>query len=224
MFTRYGYSTLGTVAIISFILISISFIVNNNLIKWLLIILPLIFLIFSLYFFRDPERAVPKEENIVVSPADGRVLFIKSVYDNIFINGKAKQISIFMSPLDVHVNRVPADGVVEYIKYHKGEFAAAFEDKASEKNERCEFGIKTKYGKVLFTQVAGFMARRIIYEIKPGDTVKKGERFGMIKFGSRVDIVVPEAWAEKVKKGEHVSAGETILFECTTGPTGRQGK
>jgi phosphatidylserine decarboxylase len=222
MFTKYGYSTLGTIAIISFIFISVSFFINNNLLKTLLIILPLIFLIFSMYFFRDPERTAPKAENVVISPADGRVLFIKSVYDNIYINGKAKQISIFMSPFDVHVNRIPADGNMEYLKYHRGKFAAAFEDKASENNERCEFGIKTKYGKILFTQVAGFIARRIVFEIKPGDTVKKGERFGMIKFGSRVDIVVPEEWTAKVNKGEHVSAGETILFECTTCRAGRQ--
>jgi len=222
MSTKYGYSTLGIIAIITFVFITISFFINNTYIKSLLIILPVIFLIFSLYFFRDPERNAPKAEDIVVSPADGKVLFIKDVFDNKYINGKAKQISIFMSPLDVHVNRIPIDGNLEYLKYHKGEFVAAFEDKASESNERCEFGIKSKYGKILFTQVAGFMARRIVYEIKPGDTVKKGERFGMIKFGSRVDVVVPEQWTEKVKKGQHVSAGETILFECTSGKTGGQ--
>jgi phosphatidylserine decarboxylase len=222
MFTKYGYSTLGVIAVITFIFLSVSFLVNNTFLKTLLIILPLIFLIFSMYFFRDPERTAPKAENVVVSPADGRVVVVKNVYDNKFIIGKAKQISIFMSPLDVHVNRIPTDGKVEYLKYHKGEFGAAFEDKASENNERCEFGIETKYGKILFTQVAGFIARRIVYKIKIGDTVKKGERFGMIKFGSRVDIVVPEEWTEKVKKGDHVSAGETILFECTTCQPGRQ--
>jgi len=222
MFTKYGYSTLGIIAIITFILISVSFFISNSFLKSLLIIMPLIFLIFSLYFFRDPDRTTPKAENVVVSPADGKILFVKDVYDNKYINGKAKQISIFMSPLDVHVNRIPVDGKLEYLKYHKGEFVAAFEDKASEHNERCEFGIQGKYGKILFTQVAGFLARRIVYEIKPGDTVKKGVRFGMIKFGSRVDVVVPEEWTAKVKKGEHVTAGETILFECTTCQPGRQ--
>jgi phosphatidylserine decarboxylase len=222
MFTKYGYSTLGIIIIITFILITVSFFVNNYFLKSLLIILPLIFLLFSLYFFRNPDRTVPKAENVIVSPADGKVLFIKDVYDNKFINGNAKQISIFMSLFDVHVNRIPIDGKLEYIKYHKGEFVAAFEDKASENNERCEFGIKSKYGKILFTQVAGLIARRIVYEIKQGDTVKIGERFGMIKFGSRVDIIAPENWTVKVKKGEHVLAGETILFECTTCQSGRQ--
>jgi phosphatidylserine decarboxylase len=222
MFTKYGYSTLGIIAIITFVFISIGLFVSNNFLKSLLIILPVIFLIFSLYFFRDPDRMAPKGENILVAPADGKVLFVKDVYDNKFINGKAKQISIFMSPLNVHVNRIPISGTLEYLKYHKGEFVAAFNDKASENNERCEFGINSKYGKVLFTQVAGAMARRIVYEIKPGDAVKIGERFGMIKFGSRVDVVVPEQWTAKVNKGDHVSAGETILFEYTASQSGRQ--
>ncbi len=214
MFTRYGYTTIGVAAIIFFICISLSFFINNNIVKIFLIVLPAIFLILTLNFFRDPERITPKGDNIVVSPADGKVLFVKEVADNKFINGKGKQVSIFMSPLNVHVNRIPINGKVEYLKYIEGEFIAAFEDKSSEKNERAEFGIQSKFGKVFFTQVAGFIARRIVYELKLDDEVKKGERFGMIKFGSRVDVVVPYYWKEKVKKDDNVTAGETILFEC----------
>ena len=213
MLTKYGYFTLSIVAIITFILVIISFFVGNYAVKYILIIFPIVFLLFSIYFFRDPERITPEKENVVVSPADGKVLFVKDVSDDKYIKGKAKQISIFMSPLDVHVNRVPITGKLEYLKYYQGQFIAAFEDKASEKNERAEFGIESKYGKVFFTQVAGFIARRIIYTIKPDDSVKIGERFGMIKFGSRVDVVVSERWQPKVKKGEHVTAGESILFE-----------
>lgn len=213
MFTRYGYTTIGIVAIIFFIGISLSFFTNNNLLKLILIIIPLFLLTFSLNFFRDPERTPPQKDNVVVSPADGKVLFVKEVSDNKFINDRAKQVSIFMSPVDVHVNRIPINGKIEYLKYYKGDFISAFEDKASEKNERAEFGIMSKYGKVFFTQVAGFIARRIIYEIKEGDEVKIGERFGMIKFGSRVDVVVPENWEVKVKQHDRVLAGETILFE-----------
>jgi phosphatidylserine decarboxylase len=213
MFTRYGYATIGITAIIFFIGLSLSFFTNSNALKLVLIIIPLFFLIFSLNFFRDPERTPPKEDNVVVSPADGRVLFVKEVLDNKYINDRAKQISIFMSPVDVHVNRIPINGKVEYVKYFKGEFIAAFEDKASEKNERAEFGIMSKYGKVFFTQVAGYIARRIIYKIKEGDEVKIGNRFGMIKFGSRVDVVVPENWEAKVKKDDRVVAGETVLFK-----------
>ena len=213
MFTRYGYTTIGIAAVIFFIGLSLSFFTNSNILKLVLIIIPLFFLIFSLNFFRDPERTPPAEDNVVVSPADGRVLFVKEVLDNKYINDRAKQISIFMSPVDVHVNRIPIDGKVEYVKYFKGEFIAAFEDKASEKNERAEFGIMSKYGKVFFTQVAGYIARRIIYNLKEGDEVKIGNRFGMIKFGSRVDVVVPENWEVVVKKDDRVVAGETILFK-----------
>ena len=213
MFTKYGYSTIGTIAIIVFVFIAVSFFIQNPYIKAILIILPIALLIFTLNFFRDPEKTTPQGNNIVVSPADGTVLFVKEVIDNKFILGKAKQISIFMSPLNVHVNRIPINGKVEHVKYHNGEYFAAFEDKASEVNERAEFVISNDKGKVFFTQVAGFVARRIIYELKEKDTVKIGERFGMIKFGSRVDVVVPFDWKEKVKKDDKVSAGETILFE-----------
>ena len=213
MFTRYGYTTIGIAAIIFFAGISLSFFAHNNLLKIILIILPALFLIFTLNFFRDPDRKTPSKDNVVVSPADGKVLFVKEVMDNKYINDRAKQVSIFMSPLNVHVNRIPITGTVDYLKYHKGEFIAAFEDKASEKNERAEFGINSRFGKVFFTQVAGVVARRIIYELKEGDEIKIGERFGMIKFGSRVDVVVPDDWKECVKKGDNVTAGETILFE-----------
>ncbi len=213
MFTKYGYSTLAVIAVITFILICLSFFTQNNYFKALLIIVPALLFLFSLNFFRDPDRTPPSLDDVVVSPADGKVLFVKDVEEDRFIKGKAKQISIFMSPLNVHVNRIPIDGKVEYLKYHKGKYLAAFEDKASEVNERAEFGIKGKYGRVFFTQVAGFVARRIIYEISLGDSVKIGERFGMIKFGSRVDVIVPEDCFTKVKKDDEVKAGETILFE-----------
>jgi len=213
MFTKYGYSTLGVVTAFVFICIVISFFIQNNYIKGILIIAPVAFLIFSLNFFRDPDRTPPEQNDVVVSPADGKVLFVKDVVDNKFINQKALQISIFMSPLNVHVNRIPIDGTVEYLKYIEGEYIAAFEDKASDINERAEFGIVSKNGKVFFTQVAGFVARRIVYDLKVGDKVKLGERFGMIKFGSRVDVVVATDWAPSVKKGDVVTAGETIIFK-----------
>lgn len=213
MLTEYGYSTLTKIIVIAVILIALSFFIDDYLLKASLIILPILFIIFSLNFFRDPERTPPNAENVVVSPADGKVLFVKEVLDNKYINQKAKQVSIFMSPLNVHVNRIPISGKIEYLKYFEGNYIAAFEDKASEVNERSEFGILSKYGKIFFTQVAGYIARRIIYDIKPGDSVTIGKRFGMIKFGSRVDVIVPFEWNEKVKKDDKVTAGETILFE-----------
>ena len=213
MFTRYGYTTIGITAIIVFISISLSFFINNNILKALLIVVPLLVLILCLNFFRDPERTPPARDDVIVSPADGKILFVKEVMEDKFIGGKAKQVSIFMSPLNVHVNRIPIDGTIEYLKYYKGEYLVAFEDKSSEKNERVEFGINSKYGRIFFKQIAGFIARRIIYDIKEGDKVKIGERFGMIKFGSRVDVLVPINWRERVKKDDNVSAGKTILFE-----------
>ena len=213
MFTKYGYTTLGIISIIVFVLICLSFFVRNDLLKYILIIPPVLFLIFSMFFFRDPDRTPPSKDNVVLSPADGTVLFVKEVFGDKYVKGKALQISIFMSPLNVHVNRIPISGKIEYLKYFEGKYIAAFEDKASEDNERAEFGIMSKFGKVFFTQVAGFVARRIVYEIKEGDEVTAGERFGMIKFGSRSDIVVPYEWLVKVKKEDNVKGGETILFE-----------
>ncbi len=213
MFTKYGYNTMGIVFIVVFVLIAISIFLDNNFIRVPLLLLSAFLVLFTLNFFRDPERSVPNKSNIVVSPADGRVLFVKDVLDEKFINGKAKLVSIFMSPLNVHVNRIPITGKVEYVKYIQGEYLAAFEDKASERNERNEIGITSPAGKVFFTQIAGFVARRIVSDLKVGDSVNIGNRFGMIKFGSRVDIIVPEQWRVKVKKDDNVIAGETILFE-----------
>lgn len=214
MFTRYGYTTMGVAVLISLFLIIIGFVQGNVYFRFLLVVLGLFLTIFTFNFFRDPERYPPAADNVVVSPADGKVLFVKEVEDIKFIKGKAKQISVFMSPLNVHVNRVPITGKVDYLKYYHGKFIAAFEDKASDVNERSEFGITSKFGKVFFTQVAGFVARRIVFELKEGDSVKIGNRFGMIKFGSRVDVVVPYNWAVKVKKDDNVTAGQTILFEA----------
>jgi len=213
MFTKYGYTTIGITAIISFLIIVIAIFINNNIAKISLIAFAVLLVAFTLYFFRDPERNPPQQEDVVVSPADGRVLFVKEVDGDKFINDKAIQISIFMSPLNVHVNRIPITGQVDYLEYFEGRYIAAFEDKASELNEREEIGITNTNGKIFFTQVAGFVARRIVNELSIGDEVKIGERFGMIKFGSRVDVIAPMNWKPVVKKDQNVTAGESILFE-----------
>jgi phosphatidylserine decarboxylase len=213
MFTKYAYTTIGIAAIISFLVIVLAIFLNNNVARISLITVAVLLISFTLFFFRDPERNPPQNDDVVVSPADGRVLFVKEVVDNKFINGKANQVSIFMSPLNVHVNRIPITGKVDYLEYFEGRYIAAFEDKASELNERQEIGITNKNGKIFFTQVAGFVARRIVNELKIGDEVKLGERFGMIKFGSRVDVIASLNWIPKVKKDQNVTAGESILFE-----------
>ena len=213
MFTKYGYTTIGVVAVIAFILISFSFFTHSNPVKIILILVAALILFLTLNFFRDPERKTPVQKGIIVSPADGKVIVIKQNITNVFVGENCSQISIFMSPLNVHVNRIPISGKIEHLKYHEGKFVAAFEDKASENNERMETGIVSDGNKILFTQIAGFLARRIVNDLKIGDNVTIGERFGMIKFGSRVDIFVPKKWKPAVKLNDNVFAGETILFE-----------
>ncbi len=213
MITKYGYINVAIISIISLILFVVSYFVGNYYFRIGLAGITLLFLVFTLYFFRDPDRQTPKLDNVIVSPADGKVLLIKKVESNKYVSGEAWQVSVFMSPLNVHVNRIPIDGTVELINYVKGEYLVAFHDKADERNERCEFGILSKFGKVFYTQVAGFVARRIVYELNEFDTVKMGNRFGMIKFGSRVDIVVSTDWELIVKENDIVKAGESIIFE-----------
>jgi len=171
-------------------------------------------LAFTLYFFRDPERTPPPDarENGIVAPADGRVVEIVEETDSLYLDGPAKRMSIFLSPLDVHVNRVPARGVIEYEKYRPGDYLVAWHPKASEKNERSELGLRHPGGtKVLFKQIAGAVARRIEYHIGEGDTASAGDRFGIVKFGSRMDVLVPPHVELDVDKGQHVRAGETVM-------------
>jgi len=213
MFTKYGYTTIGVVAAITFLLISLSFFIQSNPLKIAILLVAAVLLFLTLNFFRDPDRNTPKKDGIIVAPADGKIIVIRKNISNSFVGENCNKISIFMSPLNVHVNRIPISGKVEHIKYYEGKFIAAFEDKASENNERMETGIISDKGKILFTQIAGFLARRIVNDLKLGDSVTIGNRFGMIKFGSRVDIIVPTDWKPVVNMNENVTAGETILFE-----------
>ncbi len=171
-------------------------------------------LAFTLFFFRDPERTPPSdaEQNGLIAPADGRVVEIVDEEDDLYINGPVQRVSIFLSPLDVHVNRIPARGVIEYERYRPGDYLVAWHPKASEKNERSELGLRHPSGtKVLFKQIAGAVARRIEYHVGEGDTVAAGQRFGIVKFGSRMDVLVPPHVDLTLEKGEHVRAGETVI-------------
>lgn len=215
MITRYGYSTFGIVALVAILIIACGILIHNNFIKYPLIVTGVGIFLFTLNFFRDPERRTPQNENAIFSPADGEIIIIKEVKDRKYIGEEAWQISIFMSPLNVHVNRIPIDGKVDYLHYQEGDYLVAFHEKADERNERNEIGILGKHGKVFFTQVAGAMARRIVSELEPGQAVKAGERFGMIKFGSRSDIIVPKKWNVNVKLGDKVFAGESILYDIS---------
>jgi phosphatidylserine decarboxylase len=213
MITKYGLNTFLIAAGFSILLIVGSLFIQNGWIKYPILLIGIAFLIFNINFFRDPDRTTPAAKNVIISPADGEVVILKNTFEKRFIDAEATQLSIFMSPLNVHVNRIPIDGTVDYLNYVKGDYLVAFHEKADLRNERSEIGITNKYGKVLFTQVAGFIARRIVFDLKKGQFVNAGERFGMIKFGSRSDVVVPKGWKPKVKLGDKVTAGETILFE-----------
>ncbi len=167
-----------------------------------------------IYFFRDPERETPSGDNLIISPADGVVVLIKEYEEDVYLKQKATQVSIFLSPLDVHVNRNPISGKLEYLKYHPGKYLMAWNEHASDLNERADFGVLHASGtKLFFKQITGFLARRIVYHIKEGDDLTAGDRFGMMKFGSRMDIIVPENVRIDVKEGDRTVAGESIIGE-----------
>ncbi len=163
-------------------------------------------------FFRDPDRVVPNKDKCVVSPADGKVIIAEMVESNPYIEGRCIKVSVFMSVFNVHVNRIPYDGKVSLISYHPGKFVNASLDKASSDNERNGIVIdvdkKTKIG---FVQIAGLVARRIVCGLSEGDVVTKGRRFGLICFGSRLDVYLPEDTKLNVQLGDKVSAGTSIL-------------
>jgi len=169
--------------------------------------------LFSLYFFRDPDRETPGGSELVICPADGTVLDILEVEEPDYIKGKATRISIFMSVTNVHVNRSPVTGTVDYIHYNPGEFQLAWREKASELNEQNSIGLSTDNGsKYLVRQIAGYVARRIVCNVQSGFKLSTGERFGLIRFGSRVDLFFePGSLDINVKKGQSVTAGLTII-------------
>lgn len=167
--------------------------------------------IFMVYFFRDPDRKIPEEKDIFVSPADGKVILIERVVEDKYLNREAIEVSIFMSPLDVHVNRSPCDGRVKSVEYRPGRFFSAYKEEASLKNENITMVLETGYGDIIVRQVAGFLARRAVCRVKEGDSLRRGERFGIIKFSSRVDLYLPPDTLIRVKKGDKVKAGESII-------------
>jgi len=212
LITRYGYDVVFTVAGITVAGIIVSyFLIGNVYIKFPIIGVLLIFLLFTLYFFRDPERTIPEGDTIILSPADGKLVLIKELEYTDYLEAPATQLSIFLSPLNVHVNRVPWSGKVGFYRYIKGDFMVAYDHMASEKNERTEIGLERNGQKILFKQIVGSIARRIVCPLKEGDNLVKGERFGMIKFGSRMDVILPRNAKLQVNVGQKVVGGETVL-------------
>jgi phosphatidylserine decarboxylase len=167
--------------------------------------------LFMVYFFRDPDRAVPGQPDAVVSPADGRVLMAGEAEPASAPPGAWKQVSIFLSPLDVHINRIPIGGRVTRVEYTPGRFLAAYRPESARVNERNDVWIERDGGAVVCRQVVGVLARRLVCRVAPGATVRTGERYGLMKFGSRIDLYLPPRATLRVAVGERVRSGETVV-------------
>jgi phosphatidylserine decarboxylase len=180
---------------------------------WTVLTIPgILITLFIAYFFRNPKRKIPSLRNIILSPADGRVIYLGECEEDRFLKERALKVSIFMSPFDVHINRAPASGKVLETSYHPGRFLVASRDKASLLNEQNAFVMETEDRfKILLIQIAGFVARRIVCYAKVGDLLKRGEIFGMIRFGSRVDLYLPLDVRPIVRVGQHIKGGESII-------------
>lgn len=211
MFAEDGYGVIAKAVVLGLLVMTTGY-YFSGVAFYVSLILGFILITFTLYFFRDPDRDTPPGDNLIISPADGKVIEIKKVYEDKFLKNEATQVSIFLSPLDVHVNRIPISGVVKYAEYIPGEYLVAWHEKASELNERSEFGIIHLSGaRMFFRQITGYIARRIVFHIKEGDDVVAGDRFGMMKFGSRMDLVYTSEITLNVKSGDRVIGGETII-------------
>ena len=215
MFHKEGYK----IILISFVLVVISILLIDRFItiSWLKILLEiglLIFLILILQFFRNPKRHTVLNDKQVLSPVDGKVVVIEEVEETEYFKGKRLQISVFMSPINVHVTRYPIGGNVLYSKYHPGKYLVAWHPKSSTENERTTVVVENpRYGKVLFRQIAGAMAKRIVNYAKVGDNAVQGADQGFIKFGSRVDLFLPLDTNIKVTLNQKVKGGETVIAQ-----------
>ncbi len=170
-----------------------------------------------LQFFRSPFRNLLLHEDLIIAPADGKVVVIEEVEEPEYFKDKRKQISIFMSPINVHITRNPVSGIVKYFKYHPGNYFVAWHPKSSTQNERTTVVVESTAGpEVLFRQIAGAMARRIVWYVSEGDEVSQGEEFGFIKFGSRVDIFVPLDTEIKAELGQKTKGGQTVIAQLKT--------
>lgn len=215
MLSKDGYSNiLVSVIVAAVVCVAASFL--NHWTAWILYGAAALLVLFMLFFFRDPDRDVPDDDRLILAPADGKVVYCKQVEEPLYIEGQATQISIFLSPLDVHVNRSPATGTVEYLQYNPGKYLMAWDHRASSMNERADFGLRHASGtRIFFRQITGFMARRIVYHLHKGDHIGGGERFGMMKFGSRMDILLPAHIDVEVREGDRTVGGETVLARIT---------
>jgi len=204
MYFRF-HKEISAALIILFLLVIFFYFISKTL-----FVVFLIFLIFTCYFFRDPERVVPLGDDILTSPADGLITNISEIKIG---NKKYTKVSVFLSVFNVHIQRIPISGEITKVDYFEGKFINATLDKASEENERLKLTIKSKNNLIHVTQIAGLIARRIICNVKPKDKINQGDRYGIIKFGSRVDIEFPENFDLLVSAGQQCIGGETIIAQ-----------
>jgi len=186
-------------------------VLTAGLVRPWLSVFPFLLMAFMVFFFRDPERTVPPGPDTAVSAADGRVISVKKIMEDEYLHREMTRVSVFMSPMNVHVNRAPLAGRVEKVVHTPGRFMAAYRDEASMENEHLDMILTGEAGPILVRQVAGFLARRAVCRVGPGDSLSKGERYGVIKFGSRLDVYLPPDTEILVHKDQRVYAGETVL-------------
>src|SRR5690606_13772568 len=211
---KEGYTSMAIVVLVIFIANALvnDFVSDISFVVWASYFLSLLLLITVLQFFRNPRRRIITDENAILCPADGKVVVIEEVEETEYFNDKRLQVSIFMSPVNVHINRNPVSGKVSFFRYHAGKYLVAWHPKSSTLNERTSIAVQTATGKeILFRQIAGAMARRIVWYVQEGSQVDQGEEFGFIKFGSRVDVFLPLGTKVDVNIGDKVSGGLTIL-------------
>lgn len=212
-FHKEGYTSLAIVVLFIFIINAIAHYYDAGpTVKWIIYIISAFLFITIVQFFRSPKKVISIDEDVVLCPADGKVVVIEETEETEYLKDRRIQVSIFMSPINVHVNRNPISGVVSFFKYHPGKFLVAWHPKSSTDNERTTVVVKNKSGvEVLFRQIAGAMARRIVWYVKEGQEVKQGEEFGFIKFGSRVDLFLPLDAKVNVNIGDKVTGGKTVI-------------
>ena len=219
MFHREGFKIIAsTFIIVGVIALTADTYITQDLIKYGVQGVALAVLVLILQFFRNPKRAVQFNLNEIIAPVDGKVVVIEEVEEKEYFQGKRKQVSIFMSPLNVHVTRYPVSGVIQYSKYHPGKYLVAWHPKASEENERTTIVIKTpKFGDILYRQIAGALARRIVNYAKKGDKAIQGADAGFIKFGSRVDLFLPLDCIVTVGLNQKVVGAKTVIATLSDG-------
>lgn len=211
---KEGYTSIALCILFIFVLNAVvNFFLPETLwFRWIIYILSFALFIIILQFFRNPYIEVKKNDKHVICPADGKVVVIEETEETEYLKDKRIQVSVFMSPINVHVNRNPISGIVKYFKYHPGKFLVAWHPKSSTENERTTIVIENKSGvSILFRQIAGALARRIVCYSKEGEPAEQGKEFGFIKFGSRVDVFLPLGTEVKVGLGEVVKGGITVL-------------